>query len=1407
MAEFKPTKAQSAVIDTRGKNILVSASAGSGKTAVLVNRVIKLIQEGQDIDRMLLVTFTDAAAKNMRDKIRAALQKIVQDPSQPKGVRDRMANQINRLAAADISTIHAFCLKLIKRYYYLINLDPQFRMLTDQTEQLLLEEEVWSAVSERYYADADQEEDGMASFRQLVLNFSSDRDDQGLDDLVLKLYVVANAQADPAAWLQQLPDSYDLATGDVLESAFYQRRLKLVLIERLRQLQSDAAEAIQRAEDVALDNDIATLRQDKAGLQQLIDQANGGEDRDVRVALAQVQFAGFRGKPKDDGDLLTTYNSLKDDRNQLKKDWEQLVKDYLGDEFADAQLVTRVRALQGQFADLTKRAVDLPTAQRVLTQDQRRLQVVLDVFKPVTWNSLRAAFTNLAFASIKRLGKDPTAEMTTAHEAIKATHQGIKDQLGKINEHFFIYDEEQLRTVSRHAQAILRKLSVVTQDFLNQYQQTKLNRHVLEFSDLEHYAYQILNPQEGDTDWQALVANLQDHYQAIMIDEYQDTNQLQESILMRLAKDSAHNLFMVGDVKQSIYRFREADPSLFLNKYQRYQHATDSAAIVLGENFRSMNNITTFTNLLFRQLMDPTVGEIAYDQDAELKYAAHYYDDADKPKPVEVMLYDANARQQTTAADEKPHRETDKLVGEFQMVGRRIKQLVAGHAQIYDADQQRMRPVEYGDIAILERTKAINNTLMEQFSRLDIPLTVHDVESYFQATEVRVMLALLKVIDNPHQDIPLVAVLRSPIVGLDNQELSFIRLQNQAADYYTALKTFTYSYQHHHKMRPYKNASELLDAAHQRSLYEKVSTLMDQLDQFRHTAQQETLVDLIWQIYQRTGYLDYVGAMRGGQQRQANLHALYQRAHAYEDSSFKGLYQFIRFIEKMQEHDKDLGVAPTQLTANTVNVMTIHGSKGLQFPIVFLVDATHGFNDSAKRTPAVVDAKAGAGIRWLNSDRVVYDTPQRQVIADMISRSERAEDLRVLYVALTRAEQRLFITGSFNEETKKQGLTLAWSRWQKAFQSPGTVLSPQPRLDANSFMDWVGLALVRYANDRNGFTAPALAVGDVELTASALAGDDHRAEDVAAQDFVVRAYDAVGLAKLTATANPADAPATIPMAPTKQSAHHVDFAQVLGYQYPHQTATVTTAYQSVTDVKRVFEDDDPRLGQRDYGGDSDQLDDQAAKRQHSGIYINPDFAVPSFVQQDTSRPKATQVGTATHLVFQKLPLDAPVTTTVVRDEIADLQRQGLVTPAVASQINVTGIVNFFKTAVGQQILAAPDNYHREEPFAMIMNGHEPFADIAPDDDDQVLIHGIIDGYLTGDDGIILVDYKTDHLPAQTTAAVKQVVQKYSGQLRLYAEALNIMQPRPVVQMGLYLLELNEFVPIQGRGRGEQSGNH
>ncbi|MCI1974746.1 MAG: helicase-exonuclease AddAB subunit AddA [Limosilactobacillus sp.] len=1284
MATFKPTPSQQQAIDDRGKNILVSASAGSGKTAVLVQRAIKLIKEGIHVDRMLMVTFTDAAAKSMRDKIRDALQEAVRQPAhnaEEQRQQRQMENEINRLATADISTIHAFCLKLIKHYYYLIHLDPQFRLLTDDTERLLLQEEIWQQVSEKLYeSSTDQTAESQINFGELVTNFSSDRDAQGLDELVLKLYETANAQPEPEQWLNGLAENYFLGNNSITSTKFYQEQLKPVVKDKLKQLVSDYGELSLRMADL-----------------------------------------GY-GKPAE---------IIKGDQTQI-----------------------------------------------------RGLIAVLDQEK---WGEIRAAFKEIKYARMSGGAKKKDPEYETYQSLIKARN-GLKDQLKSLVANYFEYDEQQFRKIADRSAQVLRELSAATIKFSRAYQQAKLNRHVLEFSDLEHYAYQILTPPADQPDWSTLVDELRNHYQEIMIDEYQDTNPLQEKILMKLTSPERHNLFMVGDVKQSIYRFREADPSLFLTKYQHYRKGKGGESIVLAENFRSMSNVTGFTNLLFEQLMDRQVGEIDYDKDAHLKYAATYYDENpdNKIKPAEVLLYDANV-------DPKKPQEDDKLTGELRMVAMRIKQMVTNQELIYDKNSKQMRPVQYGDIVLLERTKNINNTLMEQFNELEVPLTVHDVESYFQATEVRVMMSLLKVIDNPKQDIPLVAVLRSPIVGLSNKELAFIRLQNRQTDFYTAMVTCHDNFEHHHlQQRSALTADQLT------RLQQKLATFIEQLTEFRQVAQQQTLVDLIWRIYQETGYLDYVGAMPGGQQRQANLHALYERAHTYEQSSFKGLYQFTRFIEKMQEHDQDLGVAPTQLDTNTVNVMTIHGSKGLQFPVVFLINTNHHFNNSAVRENAVVDPDSGVGIKVMDEQRLVYDTPQRQVILNNIQQGERAEDLRVLYVALTRAEQRLIVTASFNESRKGQKLADAWNGWQKAFQSDQQLIGAQLRINAKSFMDWIGLALARYSKQFNAaklsISGKTVEDAGVTLEPSPLDTGKKFAGMSSAPAFIAQTYTAEDVEQqLDAVTRPVNIAEEDSETVKTLSAEKIN--QILAFRYPHEVATETTAYQSVTDVKRVFEDPDNReMGQWDY--------DQQRKIKNRGLYLKNDFAVPQFIQQDDQSPAATEVGTATHLVFQKLPLNGePIDDNKVHDEIKKLVQEHLISPAVAGHINVEGIAAFFQTALGQQIIKNNENYHREEPFAMIMNGHELFKEVQAKDDERILIHGIIDGYLETAEGIILVDYKTDHIdPNYREFELAKITDRYRGQLELYRQALNIMKPIPVVQMGLYLVELGEFIPFKIEGR-------
>ena len=501
----------------------------------------------------------------------------------------------------------------------------------------------------------------------------------------------------------------------------------------------------------------------------------------------------------------------------------------------------------------------------------------------------------------------------------------------------------------------------------------------------------------------------------------------------------------------------------------------------------------------------------------------------------------------------------------------------------------------------------------------------------------------------------------------------------------------------------------------------------------------------------------------------------------------------------MQEHDQDLGVAPTQLDTNTVNVMTIHGSKGLQFPVVFLINTSHHFNNAAVRENAVVDPNSGVGIKVMDQQRLVYDTPQRQIILNSIQQGERAEDLRVLYVALTRAEQRLVITASFNETRRGQKLVEAWNSWQKAFQSSQQLLGSQLRINAKSFMDWIGLALARYSNQ---FNAAKLSISGDDITDKGIVLEESplntgkKFTGMATEPFfIAKTFTATDvdqqLEKLT---SPINVTGDEDLQSLKSlSAEEID--QILAFRYPHEVATKTTAYQSVTDVKRVFEDPDNReMGQWDY--------EQQRKAKNRGLYLRNDFATPQFIQQGDRSPAATEVGTATHLVFQKLPLDGKeITLAQVRNEIRQLVKDHLINSAVAPFINAEGIAAFFQTDPGRQVIANGQKYHREEPFAMIMNGHELFKEVQAKDDERLLIHGIIDGYLETPKGIILVDYKTDHIdPQYREFELAKITGRYRGQLELYRQALNIMKPIPVVQMGLYLVELGEFIPFEIEGR-------
>lgn len=1237
------TPAQQAAIHARGSNVLVAASAGSGKTRVLVERVLYLLQQKVGIDQMLVVTFTKAAASEMRERIQLSLQQTINQTNE-RQEKSWLMQQLLHLNTAAISTIDAFCLRIVQQYYYVIQLDPVFRQLTDQTERQLLAEDVWNEVRETKYQEASP------LFELLVQSFSNDRSDDGLTAVVMKVFEFANARPNPQKWLQQLNRGYQWPVASAfVDSDFYQTQLKPLLHDQLAELQA-------------------------------------------QIRLLEQQ--------------------------------------------ADAQELT-----------------GLATA---LAKDQQQLRDLQSLLTSASWDQIQTAF-NL-FKLTRPKASKILPEQKAAKQQLMDQRKQLKLQFEKLTERFFTADEQQLRKINDQSSQLVGELSQTVQSFMQAFTNEKRRRHLLDFSDVEHLALQILGNQTKAG--QQVRASLQEQFQEVLVDEYQDTNQLQEAILQQLTQPDPGNLFMVGDVKQSIYGFRQADPTMFLQKYQTFaQSDSPGQRILLAENFRSAANIDDFINLLFAQLMDPKIGGIAYDQAAQLKFGANYYPELPQDE-VEIDLFNAadQTKQQEKAVDNsgpEPY-QTDfsvdsKTQGEIRLVGRRIKKLLHSQ-QIYDRQTKKMRLVEPQDIALLVPTRNNNLLIMDEFQQLEIPVIIKDAQNYFQTVEIQIMLSFLQIIDNPVQDIPLVSVLRSPIVGLKENELAYLRITDRTGDYYAAVKKFQ-------QQGPGQGATEFV-----LQLYRKITNFLQLLQHLRTFSRRAEIADLIWEIYDRTGFLDYVGGMPGGAQRQANLHALYERASAYEKMSYKGLFQFIRFVQRMQEQQHDLAAATAQTTPNAVQVMTIHGSKGLEFPVVFLVNATHQINQQDLRQNYLLDSTGGIGITWFDpQQRVKTATLTKVLLQDRAQKKLAAEQMRLLYVALTRAEQKLIITGSYSSRDE------ALKQWATAEQSQQLLLPDSLRQRTKSFMDWIGAGLFRHPAVSKIFEQQSASLTKLEEFGARFQFNWYSAADFP----VVTPPDKLLQAKQ----------------PSKTAATQMTAIQAeLEYQYPNQVLTSTTAYQSVSEIKRLF--NDPDEAELDFMVSPQQPTPPARARR----LVSADLNLPQFMEQNQTI-KPTQLGTAVHLVLQKVSLEVAPTETSLVKLVQSLVNAGMLTDKIAAQIDLTAILNFFASSLGQKILTHPQQVQREVPFSLLLPAEKLFPELATTTED-ILVHGIIDGFLVTDQAVYLFDYKTDYLQPTDAAKEQQIIERYRGQLNLYAQALTKILQRSVVHKYLYLLRIGKLVEVK-----------
>ncbi|GCF93626.1 ATP-dependent helicase/nuclease subunit A [Enterococcus florum] len=1212
------TDAQWQAIYDRGDNLLVSASAGSGKTAVLVRRVIEKIKRQRlSVDELLVVTFTEAAASEMKERVQQALQEAINEETDQQ-LKNHFTRQLTLLPMANISTLHSFCSKVIQRFFYLIDLDPSYRMLTDATETILLKEDVWDELREESY------EENQEIFYRLTENFSNDRSDLGLETLILSMYEFARANPDPFSWLDSLLKNY--AVEDLTKSRLYRDSLRPQLIQTV-QGAVDAYQEIKRSSEAI-------------------------EELKKIYVIAETE-----GK---NCESLLHYLE-KDQLNQAYEWFDQL---------------------------------NFPT------------------------------FPTPRKKEVKELYEE---EIETAKEF----RQSAKDELTQLKKSFFNASPEEQIERLKQAYPIVEELIRVEKLFIQRYSEKKREKGLLDFNDLEHFTLQILQ-QEVDGEHPAEI-HYRQRFKEVLVDEYQDINQLQETILRKLADPNPENgnLFMVGDVKQSIYGFRLADPTLFIKKYHDFAEQKAGRRIVLAENFRSRKEVLDFTNLIFKQLMDQDLGQIEYDQEAELINGFSGFPVSDQ-FDVELMIYEKDL--------ETPEWIEDKATGEIFMVANKIRQLIADGFEVYDKKQKAMRPVKYQDIVLLTPTKGNNLTILEVFKQLDIPLAINDTQNYFQSTELRVMIALLQIIDNPYQDIPLAAVLRSPIVGLAEEELAQIRLALPKKEYYRAVKRYIQE--------------------NDNTITQKLTAFMQQFLQWREDSRREDLADLLTKIYNETAYLDYVLGMPAGRQRHANLLALVERAKDYERSSFRGLYQFIRFIEKMQEKDKDLAEPQSQEISDAVRVMTIHASKGLEFPVVFLMDMSKAFNLTDTRRSYTFDEKTGIGVKYLTPDTRVrvntlaFDAVQQQNLRKLLS-----EEMRKLYVALTRAEQKLFLVGSYKHKEE------ALKKWSLAGTSHGLVLSANLR-KSGTFLDWVGQALFRhplmekyqteYPIDKQPELIHHPAIFSIHFYAP-----NQIAE--AMQEFVTGKKTEVMI--------------------TDPQEDVTELKKRLTFTYPYEEATMTTSYQSVSELKRMYDDPDNQTT-------IPLRPSEAAELQTNQYRFTEDrFNGPRFLET-AAELSSTEIGTATHLVMQLIPLDRKPTEESLRQLIEALTASQTITKELAEAIEVDRLLEFFDSSLGKLILDNPELVHREEPFAMLLPAKQVFSDYPAGD--ELLVHGIIDGFIEFSDYLVLYDLKTDHFYEAREA---QLIERYRGQLNLYKEALEKAKDKPVGSLNLVFLRGNKIIDL------------
>lgn len=1180
--DVKWTSEQKKVIDLRDRDILVSAAAGSGKTAVLVERIVNRIcvdNPPVDIDRMLVVTFTKAAAAEMRERVSRAIDSL----KEQKPDDENLQRQSTLVHNALITTIDSFCLFVVQNNFAQLNLDPDFR-IGDQAELKLMLKDALAQVFEDNYAREDNEE-----FINLIDTYSKGRNDSAVRQMVEDIYYKAGSSSWPRKWMNSLLRLYDIKSAKQLEDS----EIIKEIVDYSRVLLEEAVQELTMAKDLAS----ATPGLEKYAL-------TLSEDIALFDGMADV----------------TGYVGMQEFLNKISFGRIAVIRKFDGDE----KKKERVKSMR----DATKKKVD----------------------------------------------------------GIKQKYFGMSIEL--------MY--EQLERQRPFVKELIRLLL----EFYDAMEAVKTRKRVFDFSDIEHFALRIL-VDEQTLEPTETAREFSKHFEEIMIDEYQDSNQVQEDILTAISREhqGVGNMFMVGDVKQSIYRFRMARPELFMEKYNTYT-SDDSAhqRIDLHKNFRSRNEVLDFTNDIFYKIMAADLGNVQYDDDAALYPGASYPKETMRP---ELLLVDYKDEDLSEIIE-------DKVQIEALLIANRIRSLME-NGMVTDKKTGQLRAVQYRDIVILSRSVATwGNTVAAVLKDCDIPAHVESNTGYFSSYEIQVILSMLRILDNPLQDIPMAAVLASPIVGMDDEELAQIR---------SAFKGVSF-------------AQAALSAMAGEDGYEdeKLKAFALVFERLRGAVADTPIHELLYRMLDETGFYRYASAMPAGKRRRQNIDMLIEMAAAYEKTSYKGLFHFVRYIDIQQKYEIDYGEADTAgENDDVVRIMTIHKSKGLEFPVVFVSGLGKGFNTQDTKSDLVIHEKLGLGlVEKTKSPRTKRPSLIRNEIESRIKRENLGEELRVLYVALTRAKEKIILTG---------GLSNA----QKSFEKyRGNVNANQPisfgqREGAGCYLDWVIPAMLSYPDKYT--------VSTVDATEFAA----RTAMDMAAND--------ISKAQLIGHISAADE--------TKAK----ELAEEFDFEYAYASDITKKSKYSVSELKH-----DSMVEK--YDSTEREAERPKFLLEEKETYV-PDFArddEAGGASNESKEPKnAAGVnqgalrGTAVHRVMECLDFkslcdidtkDHVAVSAFVKKSMDEMLKKGLITDDMYRLTRPKLIEQFISSDVAARMAQADKrgDLYKEKPFVMDYEG--------------VLVQGIIDVFWLENDKIVLLDYKTDRVNA-----AKELIDRYSTQLKLYADAL------------------------------------